>query len=283
MITGGVKFFDVNVAWLVNGATIVDTLGTGSSVVQYLLGKSRYTYWSTVGSNDSTVETLTLTFPSYSVTRILVVGHNWKQFTCKYWNGASFVDFTSVVGIDGALGSGISETTFHDNTAYYEVAPVTTTQVQFTISKTQTVDAEKTATFLIVTSELGTLQGFPGISPAAVTRNARVMTMPSGKKKVIKAPETYDCILDFSPYAASSTYAPDLNLMYQLHDRDTPFLMWPCGGRRGSTYFKYTLRQLRLQDIFVAQLVTDLTGTYSESNIYTGPVDLSQLEFAEHV
>lgn len=282
MITGGVKFFDANAAWLVNGGTIVDTLGTGSSVVQYLLGKSRYTYWSTVGSNDSTVETLTLTFPSYAVNRIFVVGHNWKQFTCKYWNGSAFVDFSSVLGINGAL-SVISESAFADNTAYYEVAPVTTTQIQFTITKTQIANQEKTATFIIATSELGTLQGFPGISPATVTRNFQQMKMPSGKSKIVKAPESYDLILDFSPYAASAPYSADLDLMYQLHDRDTPFLLWACGGRRGLTYFKYPLRQLRLQDIFYAQLITDIAGLYASSNIYTGAVDLAQLEFTEHV
>jgi hypothetical protein len=283
MITGGVKYFDLNVAWLSNGGSIVDTLGTGTSVVNNLLGKSRYAYWSTVGSNDSTVETLTLTFPSYAMSRIFVVGHNWKQFTAKYWNGAAFVDFTSVVGLDGSLVGGISETAFADSTAYYEVAPVTTTQVRFTITKTQVANAEKTAVFIVVTSELGTLQGFPQISPAKVSRNLRTLDMPSGKKKVIKAPESYDMILDFSPYAASSTYAADLDLMYTLHTRDTAFLMWPCGGRRGSTYFKYTLRELRLQDLFCAQLVTDISAAYFTEGIYTGAVDLGQLEFAEHV
>lgn len=281
-ITGGVKFFDLNAAWLNNGGSIVDVLGTGSSVVNYLLGKSRYTYWSSVGSNDSTTETLNVIFSSYAVTRIIVVGHNWKQFTAKYWNGSAYVDFTSVVGLDGALAGGISETAFADNTAYYEVASATTTRVQFTITKTQTANAEKTATFIIVTSELGTLQGFPKIT-APVSRNPQQMKMPSGKSKIVKAPESFDMTLGFSPYPASSSYMADLDLIYQLHDRDTPFLMWPCGGRRGTNYFKYALRQLRLQDIFYAQLATDISGLYSSEGIYTGPVDLGQLEFVEHV
>lgn len=289
MITGGVKFFDVNAAWTVNGGSIIDALGTGSSVVANLLGKSRYVYWSTSDSNDSTTETLTLTFPSYTITRLLFVNHNWKQYTCQYWNGSAFVDFTGVLGLDptganwnGISLSNISETAFVDNTSYYEVNPVTTTQIQITITKTQVANAQKTANFIIVTSELYTLQGFPKINPATVSRNVVADVMLSYKQKVIKSNETYDVILDFSPYTAISPYSQDADAMYGLHDRDVPFLMWLCGGRRGTKAFKYAIRPMRLQDLYSAQLITPVIALYPDF-IYVNGIDLGQLEFVESV
>jgi hypothetical protein len=282
VITGGVKFFEQNAAGLVNGGSVVDLLGTGSTVVRYLIGKSRDAYWSSMGSNDTVTETLILTYPESTRDRLIVVGHNWKQFTAQYWNGAAFADFTGVRGMDGALPGGISETAFADPVAYYEVNPFTSTQVRFTATKTQLANEQKRAVFLIVTSELGTLQGFPKISPGLVQRNSRQMAMPSGKKKIVKSGEVFDCTLDFSPYSSNDAYTGDLDLMYALHDRDLPFLMWPCGGKRGLPYFKYAFRPMRLQDIFLAQLVTDISALYAD-DIYMGPVDLGQLEFAEHV
>lgn len=281
-ITGGVKFFEQNYALSSFGGSIVDTLGTGTAVVNYAIDKNRQTYWKTVGSDDSTTETLTLTFQSSAITRILLVDHNWKQYTVKYWNGASFVDFTSVVGLDGALGGGITETTFADTTSYYEVASVTTTKIQITVTKTQTANAQKYISQIVATTELGTLQGFPLISGSSVTRSVRQMQMMSGRSKVVKSVEAYSLQLDFSEYSGASTYSPDLDLMYQLNDRDTPFLVWACGGRRGSTYFKYAPRGMRLQDLYLMQLVTDIVGSFPQS-IYTSTVGLDVLEFQEHV
>lgn len=279
MITGGVKFFEGNALGLSAGGAVVDTLGTGAAAVQYLIGKSRYGYWKTVGSNDSTTETLTFTFPSAAINRLFVVDHNWKEFTAKYWDGSAYQHFTGVLGMDAAKAN-VSETTFADDTAYYEFDLVTTTKIQITIAKTQIAAQEKQAVFVIATKELGTLKGFPKVSIAA-KRNAREFQTPSGKSQVMKAPESYRFSLDFSPYSTNPAYEPDLKLVGSIHERDVPFLIWPCGGRRGLTYFGHALREMRLKDIFLAQLVTDLSGSYQENN-YRGLVNLGTLEFAEH-
>jgi len=278
-----VKFFDQNFAGSSLGGIIADTLGTGSSVVANAIDKNRQTFWKTVGSNDTTTETLTLTFPSTALTRLLLLDHNWKQYTAKWWNGSSFVDFTTVVGLDGALGGGISETTFADPASYYEFDSVTTTEIQLTITKTQVANAEKYINQIVATTELGTLQGFPKVAVSKVSRSPRSTQMMSGRYKVVKSLEFADIQLDFSEYSGASTYSPDLDLMYALHDRDTPFFMWPCGGRRGVTYFKYQLRGMRLKDCYLVQLVTDLEGVLPQE-IYTSTVGFgSVLEFVEHV
>lgn len=281
-ITGGVKFFDKNFAWLDQGGSIVDTLGTGSAVANNAIDKNPQTYWTTVGSNDTTTETLTLTFPSSTINRLLLVDHNWKQFTAKYWNGASYVDFTTVSGLDGSV-SAISETAFADGTAYYEFDAVTTTRVQITITKTQSANAEKFINLINVTSELGTFQGFPQIRPIVASRNPRVQTMIDGRVKVVKSREVFGVTMDLSEYSKSSTHTPDLDLIYTLHDRDTAFQIWVCGGRRGTKYFAYqNLRGFRLKDVINVQLVTDLVGENAEG-IYSLRPGLGTLEFKEHV
>jgi hypothetical protein len=282
MITGGVKFFDQNFVLSAFGGTIVDTLGTSLTTAASAIDKNRQTYLRTVGSTDLTVETFTLTFPSATFNRIILVDHNWKQYTVKYWNGASFVNFTSVVGLDGSLGSGISETVFADNSSYYEVASVTTTQIQITVTKTQTVDAQKYIGQIMATLELGTLQGFPKVSGSTIGRSIRQMEMLSGRAKMVKGLERFSIALDFSEYATATTYTPDLDLMYTLADRDTPFVIWPCGGRRGRNYYRYAPRGMRLQDIYLVQLATDIEGTFPQ-DIFTSTVGLGVLEFPEHV
>jgi hypothetical protein len=282
MITGGVKFFDQNYLLSAFGGSIVDLLGTSTTTADYAIDKNRQTYLRTLGSTDLTTETFTLTFTSATFNRLLFVGINWKQFTAKYWNGSSFVNFTGVSGIDGAIVGGISETTFADTTAYYEVDAVTTTKIQITVTKTQTANAEKYVGQIVATTELGTLQGFPLIDGSAVTRSARAMRMLSGRTKVVKSVEAYSITLDFTQYASGLTYTPDLDLMYQLHDRDTPFNIWPCGGRRGTTRIRYPIRGFRPENLYLVQLVSDIEGCFPQE-IYTSTVGLGTLEFQEHV
>jgi len=150
MITGGVKFFENNKALFRDGNTVSAT--TNDSAAKFMLDISKYTRWESIGSNDTIIETLTINLKSSeTLDRLILIEHNFKSFTVKY-NGGS--DFTNVVGLDGALGGGISETTFDKNTAYYEFDSVSVDSITIEITTTQTVDAEKFMTQFIATSEL---------------------------------------------------------------------------------------------------------------------------------
>lgn len=276
MISGGIKFFRPNRVLGSDAGTIAAT--SGDIVSANAIDKNPITFWTSVGSDDTTTETLIQTFPETQIDRLLFQDHNFKEFVSEYWNGSSWTAFTDVVGIDGPR-SGISETDFADDTAYYETALVTTTGLRTQVTKTQVPDAQKFITQIIATTEIGTLQGFPTIKAPAHSRNSRVKPMLSGKVLVQKGIDSFAVTLDFDRYPTS--LVADLDLAMSLFDEEDPFLVWLCGGRRGASYFRYTPRGMRLKDIYLMQLTKDVKPELL-SGVYINPVSI-QLTLEEHV
>ena len=196
--------------------------------------------------------------------------HNFKGFNIKYDSGGSFVHFASVVGLDGSQ-TNITETSFADDTAYYEIPTTTTTRMQIEVTTTQTADEEKYLNQVLVTTELGTLVGYPDISNVEFSRNERSKKMLSGRVLTLKGDETFKCSLVFKNYPAS--LGADIDLMTHLFDLEQTFLLWLCGGRRGTTYFRKALKGWRLKDIFSMQTSGAITPDYRE-NVYINPVNL---------
>lgn len=269
-ITGGIKIFNKNQNLAVDGASATATSGEGA--INRALDVSQVSKWRSVGSTDAITETIIVSFNgAKTIDRIMLVDHNWKEFTVKYDVAGTFTDFTSVIGIDGALGS-ISETVFADDTAYYEFDAVSTEQIEVTVTKTEVVDDQKFITQIVSTNELGTLQGFPVINKLKLSRNTRRKKMLSGKMLVQKSDTTNSFELRYKNYPPSLN--GDLDLMFTLFDREDNFIVWLCGGRRGTDFFRYTLRGFRLCDVFQMQIEKDFSESYSK-NVYINMVNLS--------
>lgn len=267
-ITGGIKIFEPSAASIDNSTTIVASTGDASS--DFAIDNNAYTYWRSSGSNDLTTETLTITLPtSQAITRIMLVDHNFKNFQVQYDN-SGFTNFSNVTSLDSEGLSAISETNYTKNTSYYEFDSVTTNQIQISIDTTQSVDAEKYLSKVIITTEIGTLSGYPVVSRLFTTRNEKKSQVLSGKTIIEKSIETFRTTLNLNNYPPS--YESDIDLMYTLFDRDESFLVWLCGGRFGSDYFRYTLRGFRLQDIYLMQVARSFNNKY-DKNIYTGLID----------
>ncbi len=278
MISGGVKFFNQNKALLDFDTTITASSATDSA--DFAIDRNPFTFWRSVGSTDAVTETLIIAFDvDQTIDRIILLDHNFKEFTVKFDSAGAFVDFTTVVGLDGALGGGITETTFSDDTAYYEVDQVTTPRIEITVTKTQVVNAEKFIAQIIATTELGTFVGFPILKSITQTRNSRVKKMLSGKFNISKSIESAAFRLDFKNYPPSLT--ADLDLALSLFDRESPFLVWLSGGRRGTDFFTFTLRGFRLKDVLQMQVNRDFKMSYSK-NVYLIQVNM-QLSLVEHV
>ena len=269
-ITGGVKFFKRNKNLSEDGATA--TASTGEVVINRALDKNPLTKWRSVGSSDATTETITISYPEdTTINRVILQDHNWETFTVQYDSGGVFTDFTTVVGLDGSLGGGISETTFADDTAYYEFDSVTTSRIQITVTTTQTADEDKFISQIISTEELGTLQGFPLVRGLSPSRNLRRRKVLSGKSLIQKSEESVRFRLDFKNFG--STFTADLDLMFTLFEREDNFLTWLSGGKRGTDNFRYTLRGFRLKDIFEMQIDRDFPLSY-RNNVYVNPVNV---------
>lgn len=279
MISGGIKFFSDNPALSENGGSI-SSATSGSVASANILDKLSYTYWTSVGSNDTTTETIVIAFPNATISRLLLLDHNWKQYTVKYWNGFSFVDFAAVSGLDGSI-SVISESTFADDSSYYEFTQITTTQIQITVTKTQSANAQKYLATFFPTAEIGTMSGFPKVDPVNFTRTPRTSQMLSGRVKIVKQPQTVSITLGFANYPVLS-YGADVDLVLSLVDSEIPFYIWLCGGRRGSNYFSYQIRGWDLKNCYRVQIDSDVALTWTD-NLYKSGQNLGSLVFTEHV
>ena len=276
MITGGIKFFTKSKVLAEDGGTIVASSGDVAS--ELAIDKNPASVWQSVGSNDVTVETLTLTFASVQISRLFLQRHNFKSFNVQYWNGSAWTHFSSVVGLDGSQAN-VTETTFSKDTAYYEFAAVTTTQIRIQITSTQTTNAQKFISQIIACEEIGTLNGYPKIKNVKHSRNESEKVMLSGKVLIQKGLDSFSCRLEFDDYPTS--YAGDLDIAMALFDLEEPFLVWLCGGAYGSTKFRYTNRGFRLQDIYLVQTRGDISPEY-RGNIYINPVSIT-IDLKEHV
>lgn len=270
-LTGQVAFYKKSKALYADGATI--TVSTGSDTANYILGTNTYLYWESVGSDDTTTETIEIEFPSASdIDRVFLIDHNFKEFTIQY-DDSGWTDFTNIVGLDGTLAGGISETSFSKDTAYYEFDSVNTTKIKITATKTQTADEEKKLTTCFATEEIGTLQGYPDVDNS-FDRNAQVEKTLSGKYSIIKS---YDIIDKIRLKFRVNPYQNDQDIVEYLYDTDSPFLIWLCGGKYGAAenvdcsstpeWFKIAQKGWDLKDVYQVQTDGQLDTNFYK-NIY---------------
>lgn len=261
--TGGISFFDRPYNLLKDGASVTASSNNGK-IANYILGVNKSYRWVSSGSDDSTTETLTVTLPTeQEIDSIFLQLHNFKEFGITYGSGASA--FTGVVGLDGAK-SGIAETTFSGNTAFYKFDAVTTDRINITIEKTQTVDAEKYLSGLYVTKEIGTLEGYPDISAVKFDRNEKKSKVLSDREDVEKSYAT----LSFNLRLRAYPFADDVALLENLYDRETTFITWVCGGVPDNFVVKQ--RGFRVEDIIMTQVDRPISNSYYK-NVYSLGVD----------
>ena len=268
-ITGGIKFFESLKTLASDGNTSAASSGDPSA--NFALDRNEFTCWRSSGSDDTITETWEFTFATVTTfDRLFIISHNFKEFVIQY-DSSGFVDFSNVIGIDGPLVGGISETLFSDDTAYYEFDAVTTTKIRITVTKTQVADEEKFLTTFIATIERGTFIGFPGITNVSKDRNIREKTTLNGRMFIQKSIEVKQFDISFKNYPAD--IPTDLNLLISMFDDDSPSLVWLCGGRRNSPFFKFTIAGFRLRDLIQMHISNPFKDSY-KNNFYNGVVKM---------
>lgn len=269
-INGGVKFFDKSLCLFKDGTTVVASTGGGSE--DNILSMNKYLRWDSVGSDDATAETLTITMPSAAIDRIFIVDHNLKDYSITYGAGASA--FTNVVGVDGAK-SGIVETAYALDTSYYEFDEVTTTQINITATKTQVADQQKYIHIFIATKEIGTLDGYPDLLPVADANESRAQ-LQNGKYITQKSFEVFSSKLDLE-YISQG----DVDIFNAVYERQEPFIIWLCGGKYGSGNFSISFKNWRLKDVYQVQTFGAINTTWN-NNVYVNNPKM-QIRVAEEI
>jgi hypothetical protein len=265
-MTGGVSFFDKSQCLFKDGATCVASSNTAAQ--NLVLSNDKYYQWESSGSDDMTTETLTITLPvSTTFNRIFILGHNLKAFQISI-TGDTFANLSSEEGTATISSGDIDQTNCAKSTSYFEFDNVTGTEIVLTMDTTQTVDAEKYVGQVIVTTEIGTLTGFPNINDLKTDPNIIKDKTISGKYIIEKGAHVANFDMKLTTYPVQA----DIDILDSLFIREDPFLVWLCGGKTSN--FRLTQRGWRLGDVYQMQVDSDLKNGF-RSNVYALAVNQS--------
>jgi hypothetical protein len=240
-MAGQIVFFEKNFVDISNDAASASA-SEASSLAYLVQNRSNLTRWVTTGSADSSNTTFTMDIGDLkTVSDILLLQHNFKAFTVEYWDGSSYQSFSPA----------ISETTNTAESNHYEVTPVVTSRIKITITGTMVADDDKYLTQLIVTRQLGQLNGWPIIKNPVFNRNRKSTSMLSGKKAVSLAVGGFSMELSVSCWRDSD----DLDLIESLYARSEGFLVWPGGGVESQ--FSSVRKGYRMEDLFLMRPMND--------------------------
>lgn len=279
-ITGMVKILNTN--FLVDQSNTI-TISTGTTE-DNLYDFDRDTKWQSVGSNDITTETVTVTFTSaQTISRIMLLQMNFDTFNVQYLNGSTWTDFTNVydetasgsavygtaVYGTGTYGGGNVMTGIHfsgntDTTKYFEFDSVSTTQIRIQINTTITANAEKEMVELYIGTETGTFVedwfGAPNNNKPIVS-NTNALYLKKSNGGMIKYEKSDKFSTNVSLKELLNT--ADQTIMNTMYDNGE-FAILPCGG------VPYVQRGMRLQDFFHVVIEGNLEGEFAigrDSNI----------------
>lgn len=271
-INGHIKTFSFpKTTYTAGGGNVSISASSGDPSAKNMLSMKKEVRWTSVGSNDATTETITIDFITpVTFDRIFVVTHNLKDFDITY--DVVPTNFSNVIGLDGVVVGGIIETTYDKNTSYYEFDSVTTDRITITANTTQVVDQEKFITILVATEELVTLSGYPEIN-ASVDKNDRVATTLSGRQQRQPWYQVIGIALSYRVISLQD----EIDTFKALYDRLDPFLIWLCGGKYGSPYFKVEVTGFRLEDLYQMMVTDKYDSDYYKSNYKAGSPQKIQL------
>lgn len=256
-----IQFFKKNIIDLDNTAvtiTATDGVATsaGDDITDFLRNRKNTSSWITTGTTDAGGNTtLTVNWGSdRDIDHIILVNHNFKAYTIKYWNGSSYVNFATAINPSNDTNT----------TTKYNTASTSTSRIQIIVTATQTVDAEKKMAQLIVTEELGQFTGWPVVSNPTLSKNRQVTTMLSGKKNIVDSVGFFSCTLTVDNWNDDT----DLTLVETLYDRSEGFLLWLGGG--DESQFSSVRKGWRKQDLFLVRPSDELTSEFVKGLYVTG-------------
>lgn len=187
-------------------------------------------------------------------------------------------NFSTFSGVPSAnfLQRTLTATNITDSTTYFSFPSTRVQDVLIEVTETQTVDGRKRLSSLIVTSEVGTFEGFPQIKKNH-NRNTKKFTALSGRAIIRSGRKNLNVSLSFKAFSSIS----DIGLVETIFDYEDSFLIWLCGGVSGSPNFSITLDAYGIDDIYLVKSSLPLKTTYLNS-VTTNPVvaSLSLIETA---
>ncbi len=241
------------------------TASEGQAYAYLPMNRNNRSAWQTTGSADANNTTYTVDFGQLrDIDTIVMIIHNFKAFTIKYWNGSSYVNFSTP----------IAETVNAAETNFYHFNTTTTSKIQLIITGCMVVDMDKFLYQFIVTTRIGQLTGWPVISGHNVSVNRTINQMLSGKASIYENVGYFSCNLSVEAWGIAS----DLAIIEELYGATEGFLMSLCGG--DDSQFRSKRIGYRLQDLFLMKCTNEYSADYLNGLYKSGvfiSVDLTEV------
>jgi len=258
-ITGLIKILYKNYMLGLDVNTTNTVASTGD--ITYSYDNDPTTRWESVGSDDTTTETLTYYFDNaQSINRLFAMNMNWKDFNIQYWNGSTYANFTNVYSVkaDSSPASSILYTANTAATRYWEFDNVSTTRIRAQVLKTFVVDDEKELYEIYIGKEVGTFTQDMFGKPSKVKIN-----FEAGSKEIKLSNQ--------SVYQLIKGNKININLsmknMWESADQsivETMFDLRECAiSLCGADGTQYTKTALRLQDLYNCVVTGELNSSFT--------------------
>jgi len=231
-----VKFYTEN--YINSRCTFVFTSAT-NSLSNRLYDNDRNLKLVSLSSNDTTDEIWTITFPfAQEISSIFIDNHNIKSGTLKYWNGGSYVDFSTPISWSANTAT----------TNIFSFTAISTTKIQLTMSTTIIANAQKCVGELRAFKLLGEFTNNPsGVSELAFYKKQMLNETANGGNVQTIFGKKFKCTLDFD-----NAITVDVTLLETLSDRADSFYLHLCGG-----VITYTEPGFRIYDMFFVNYIND--------------------------
>lgn len=239
----------------ISDSNVSATASQGSAYAEFALNRNNISAWMTTGSvdADNTTWTVDMVDPHF-ISDILLIKHNFKAFTVKYWDGAAYQAFSTP----------IVETVNTDETNYYTFTAVSTTKLQIRITGTQTPNDDKFMYQFIASKLLGQLEGWPVVQNPISSRNKQKSKMLSGKLNIAENIGSFKCDLTVKEWKVED----DIDIVETLYDSNEGFLVWLGGG--DETQFWSARKGFRNEDLFLMKCTNDYEPTYRGGHYLRG-------------
>lgn len=220
-------------------STTITTTSCPSAEYPYLYDRSRLTKMTSVNQDDTVAEVITLDFGiAKNIGNILIDNHNFKTGTIKYWDGASYTDFSTPMAFSSnALA-----------TNYFQATAVSTTKIQISITQTIIANNKKFVGSIYCTNLIFTPEENPSEISYDFIEASIKNTMADGGINYLNLNQKYHATLSFSNITEA-----DLTNFNNLKASGESFLFYPCGGRTDIANIGF-----RPYDIYLCNYINNL-------------------------
>lgn len=249
--------------------TVTDSVATdnGQATVDFVRNRNNTSGWATTGSTNAANTQLDIDFvDQVDIDNIFLLQHNFKAYTIQYWNGSTYVSFSTP----------ISETVNATADKRHSFTQVTTSKLRLIITATFVTDDDKFITQIIATQFIGQLANFPQIKNVKDGKSRRSLKMISGKVKIVRNVGAFSCTLEKNNVVSDA----DITLMQRLFTSFNGVLVWLSGG--DESQFRNVPIGYRLRDIFLMNLTNEYRPEFEDGHYKFGiPIDLDFVEVVD--